>query len=271
MQRTSTPSRTFPPLARAAAALALAAGALPALADPGWDMAGVRLGMTEAEVKAAFTAYDPKGKITAANNSFNYSDGVASHRTPPFLASMEIRVVRKAMWTPIKVWFSGPQGTPRVIAIARNEGNLENPVTRAQFEQSLQAKYGPPSRPMTNNMSYWEARGKPSCTRTRTQDQVVLGEFPQVTTGHKTIEQAVAQLEAHAANPGQFYGPYPADLRECGAFMFYGSVDPVTLYTAGLYDVGAIVATVRARQAWVDQLRTEAVQKRQAQGQAPRL
>jgi hypothetical protein len=75
-----------PPLRRLRAALvagALVAGSAGALASAPWDMVGVRLGMTEAEVKAAFVAYDPKGKIIASNSSFNYSDGVQSHRTAP--------------------------------------------------------------------------------------------------------------------------------------------------------------------------------------------
>ncbi|MGQ3095077.1 MAG: hypothetical protein ACT6RP_16620 [Roseateles sp.] len=233
-------------------------------------MAGVKLGMTEAEVKAALVAYDPKGKISASNSSYNYSDGLNSHRTPAFLSSMEIRVVRLAQWTPIKVWFSGPDGPARVIAIARNEGNLPNPVTRGQFLQSLQAKYGPPTAQWSNGMPYWEANGKPSCVRTRSGGQVNFGEFPQVTSGHKTLDQAVGLLEAQQQQPGGFY-TLPADLTSCGTFMYYTAVDPVSLYTGGMYDVGAIVATQRARQAWVDKLRSEAVRKREGQGQAPRL
>lgn len=256
---------------RTAAALALFTSTFTAVADPRWDMAGVTLGMSEAEVRAAFTAYDPKGKIGAINSSFTYNDGVSSHRTPAFLNSMEIRVTRLAMWTPIKVWFSGPEGQARVIAIARNEGNLPNPVTRGQFLQGLQAKYGPPTGLWSGSLPYWEAAGKPSCISTQLKDRVDMGEFPQVTTGHKTLDQAVALLEARAQAGGGYHGPRPTDLRQCGTFMYYTAVDPVSLFTAGMYDVGAIVATVRARQAWVDKLRSEAVQKRQAQGQAPRL
>lgn len=271
MDRFQHPGHLIPRLTRAAPVLALLACSLQAVADPGWDMAGIKLGMTEAEVKAAFTAYDPKGKVVAGNNSFTYNDGVSTHRTPGFLNSLEIRVTRLAMWTPIKVWFSGPEGTPRVIAIARNEGNLANPVTQGQFLQGLQAKYGPPTGLWSGALPYWEAKGKPSCISTSMKDRVDMGEFPQVTTGHKTLEQAIALLEARAQQGGSYYGPRPADLRQCGTFMYYTAVDPVTLFTGGMYDVGAIVATLRSRQAWVDKLRSEAVQKRQGQGQAPRL
>lgn len=119
-------------------------------------------------------------------------------------------------------------------------------------------------------MPYWEAKGKPSCVRTKNGDQVNFGEFPQVTTGHKTLDQAVGLLEAQQQQPGGFY-TLPADLTSCGAFMYYTAVDPVSLFTGGIYDVGAVVATQRARQAWVDKLRSEAIRKREGQGKAPRL
>lgn len=271
MNQQKTRHTSRPARARAAALLGLLGFGLHAMANPGWDMAGVKLGMSEAEVRAAFTAYDPKGKILAGNNSYTYSDGLNTHRTPNFLNTMEIRVTRLAMWTPIKVWFSGPEGPARVIAIARNEGNLPNPVTQGQFLQGLQAKYGPPTGLWSGVLPYWEAAGRPSCISTQHKDRVDLGDFPQVTTGQKSLDQAVGLLEARAQQGGSFYGPRPADLRQCGIFMYYTAVDPVTLFTGGMYDVGAIVATQRARQAWVEKLRSEAVQKRQGQGQAPRL
>lgn len=264
--------RAVPSLRSVWLAAALGAATACAFASPDWDMVGVKLGMTEAEVKAAFAAYDSKGKILASNSSFNYSDGVQSHRTPVFLSSMEIRVTRLAMWTPIKVWFSGPQGPARVIAIARNEGNLPNPASRSQYLQSLQEKYGAPTGSWSGTSPYWEAKGKPSCIRTSIADRVDLGEFPQVTTGHKTIEQAVALLDARRQQPGTYYASLPADLASCSTFMYYAAgSDPVVSFTAGMYDVGAIVATLRARQAWVDKLRSEAVRKREGKGQAPRL
>jgi hypothetical protein len=91
-----------------------------------------------------------------------------------------------------------------------------------------------------------------------------------VTTGHKTLDQAVGLLEAQRQQPGSFY-TLPSDLTSCGTFMYHTAVDPVSLFTGGIYDVGAIVATQHARQAWVDKLRSEAVRKREGQGQTPSL
>lgn len=38
-----------------------------------------------------------------------------------------------------------------------------------------------------------------------------------------------------------------------------------------MFDVGAIVATQRARNAWVQQLEEEAIKKREGQAEAPKL
>ena len=109
---------------------------------------------------------------------------------------MELRVVRQSLQTPLKVWFSGPIGEARVIGIARQEYNLPNPSTAAEFEQGLQAKYGKPSGRAGggSNIPVWEEAGKPSCIRVT--HGIAFGEFPQVTTGHKNMDQATALLEA---------------------------------------------------------------------------
>jgi hypothetical protein len=77
--------------------IGLRAAADSALAAPDWDIVGLRLGMTEAEARTAFQADDAKGKIVATQSGFAYSDKVDSFRTPPFLNSLELRVVRQGL------------------------------------------------------------------------------------------------------------------------------------------------------------------------------
>jgi hypothetical protein len=89
-------------------------------------------------------AYDPKGKLVANHSGFSYSDKVQQFKTPTFLNSIEVRVTRRSIETPLKVWFSGPIGEVRVIAVSRHEYNLPNPPTGTQFRQSLVTKYGSP-------------------------------------------------------------------------------------------------------------------------------
>jgi len=255
-------------LVRAAATLALFAGSAPGFAAPDWDILGVKLGMTEAEVRAAFQAAEPGGKISVQNSAYNYSDKINSFKTPPFLSTMELSVTRLSIQRPLKVWFSGPIGEVRVMAVARNEFNLPNPATNAQYRQGLQGKYGPPTALEANGaLTFWEETGKPSCIRSG--GRLEIGEFAQVTGGFKDLSQAVQKLEAvqTRANSG-----LPADLATCGTFLYYTTgMDPVKSVTAGLFDVGAIMKTYRDRNAWVDQLEAEAIRKREGAGQAPRL
>lgn len=257
-------------IVQAALSAALLAAAGPGMASTDWDMVGVKLGMTESEVRTAFQAYDPKGKIIATQSAFSYSDKVSSFRTPPFLNSLELRVTRKSIQTPLKVWFSGPMGDARVIGIARQEYNLPNPSSSAEFEQGLQAKYGKPTgrAGAGTGIPVWEEAGKPSCIRVR--HGIAFGDFPQVTTGQKNLDQATALLNAwHQQGPGQ---QLPVDPATCGVFMYFTTnMDPLQSFTAGMYDVGAIMKTRESRNQWVDQLEAEAIRKRQGQGQAPRL
>jgi hypothetical protein len=246
---------------------------LPATAAPEWDLLGVKLGMTEAEVRAAFQAYDPKAKVTATQASLTYNDGVSAHRTPPFLDMIQIEVQRVSRFFPLRVWFSGPVGEPRVIAIARRETNTPNPPTKAQFVQAIEAKYGAPTRRYgtgPNAMPIWEESDKPSCAKSRAiAGETALGEFPQVVTGQVNLSRALTNFmnraEFELNNP-------PADLSKCAAVMYYTvNLDPVTSFDAGLFDLGALAATAKSRQEYVEKLQAEARAKRENKGAVPQL
>lgn len=260
-------------LARAAAAVALFACAAPAVAAPDWDIVGVRLGMTEAEVKAALKAFAPSAKITTYNSSFPYYDGVSNFQTPQFLNSVDVRVDN--LGNGVKAWFSGPVGEARVIAVARRHFSNTNPPSLGQFDQSLTAKYGQSTGMYQTDSPTWEESGKPSCIRIRdqgSQTRIYLsGPLQQSAQTFNPMNDVTGDLEKKRG--GLAKGLLPADLTTCGAFVFYNrtNINPVKMFYAGLFDVGAIVATERSRNAWVDQLQAEAVRKREGKGQAPRL
>jgi hypothetical protein len=256
-------------------AAAVAGTSLPAVAAPDWDLLGVKLGMTEAQVRAAFQAFDPKAKVTAYQATLGYGDGLQQFRTPPYLDHLEIRAVRGVNFSPLRVWFSSaPVGEPRVIAIARQEVNAPNPPTRAQFEQALRAKYGQPSGSMgagSNVVSpVWIESGKPSCAHSAYgEGRITLGEFPQIVTGQMTMSRVIGKFAN--GTPRDLRNP-PADLSQCGAVMYYvASGDPVRNFDGAVFDLGAMVANTKKLQAWVEKLQAEAVKKREAKGQGPRL
>jgi len=238
-------------LARSVAAVTLFACAAPAVAAPDWDIVGVKLSMTEAEAKAALNAFAPSAKITTYNSSFPYGDGVSNFRTPQFVNSVDVIVYN--LGNGIKAWFSGPVGEARVIAVARRQ----------------------PTGTYESDGPTWEEPGKPSCIRVHAQGNqsriYLSGPLHQSAQTFNPMADVTGDLEKKRG--GMAKGLLPAGLTTCGAFVFYKrtNVSPVRMFYAGLFDVGAIVATERSRNAWVDQLQAEAVRKREGKGQAPRL
>lgn len=230
-----------------------------------FDIAGIRLGMTEAEARAAIQAFDPALEIVDVMGVYNYSDGASMHRTPEFLDKIEALERNRDGLT---VYFSGPAGDARVIAVHRDLTVVPNPPTAAQLAQSLIEKYGRPSGINGTAMSHlvWEEEGKPSCVRFRNGNNVTLSVTPL-----NNMSSAEEFYERHRNRPIGY--AIPPDLAECGVVMDYNwmSGDPVRAFIAELKDIGAIVATERARAAWVEELETQAIRKRQSQGQTPRL
>lgn len=236
------------------------------------DIAGVRVGMTEAQARAALAAFDPELKVTSVMGVYNYSDGV-NHvlKTPEFLDRLEGRS-KGSYDVSIKVLFSGLGSDVRVIAMSRHVFT-PNPPTRAQFVQSLADRYGPPAgfNDALPFVPVWEATGKPSCIRMRDhKGQVVINYGPGNAGGTLMNASHVENLLRQHGN--QAKGLLPPDLAQCGVFLsYYLSGEPVRGFTAYLFDLGAMVANGRSRAAWVEQLQGEAVRKRQGQGQTPRL
>lgn len=245
--------------------------ALPAQASPDWDIVGIKLGMTEAQVKAAMMAFEPKGKIIASNAQLIYSDKAQQHRTPAFLSSMELRVTRMSIEIPIKVWFSGPTGDVRVIAVRRQAMNIPNAPTGAQFMQGLVGKYGQPTASDSAGTPTWQAKDKPSCIKVNYGLDFNPFASVVVGSGKNDFGEAAAELERRQQGIGK--GLMPADLKTCGAFLYYTGTNfnPANHFVAGLFDVGAIVATHQARNAWVAGLASGAVKQREGQAQMPKL
>lgn len=63
----------------------------------------------------------------------------------------------------------------------------------------------------------------------------------------------------------------PRDFTRCGAYLVYRMYDPVRSFEAGAMDVGGMVAAQQRTDAWLADLKKEAVQKRNEQGKLPKL
>lgn len=235
-----------------------------------FEMAGVRIGMTEAEARAAIQAFDPALRITPVMGVFNYSDGVnPSLKTPEFLDRLEGHKGNQAV--SLKVYFSGPVGEVRVVGVFRSEIVASNAPTAAQFAQSLIGKYGRPAGVNTMNNAHiiWESTGRPSCIKAR--DYAGKAAF-SVVSGTSLMENSAVERIYTKRGQENSRGMLPADLAQCGAYIDYNLIgDPVRQFVAEMNDLGAMVTAERSRKAWVQQLQDAATRQRQNRGQTPRL
>src|SRR5690606_17639566 len=137
----------------------------------------------------------------------------------------------------LTVYFSGPVGDVRVVAVHRDLTVVPNPPTAAQFAQSLIEKYGKPAGINNTAMSHlvWEEEGKPSCVRFRNGNNVTLNVVPlnNMSSVEEFYERQRNRPIGHVV---------PPDLADCGIVMDYNwmSGDPVRAFFAELKDLGAI-------------------------------
>lgn len=231
------------------------------------DIAGVRIGMTEAEARAALTAFDSSMRVIRTTSRYNYSAGEGrpdNLSTPEFLDRLEVRTANGAVDLFI-VYFATPPAAPRVIAIERpNLAHVPNPPTQQQFRSSLLAKYGQPSFSGEGEI-VWEEAGKPRCAMSRRDGRPSL-----------SIELARNRVFPTLRHEQQYHTrglTLPADPATCGQVLSYvhGTSGPVTIARASLIDFGAVWSAELGSSRWVNGLKAEAKRKADAQAQAPKL
>lgn len=232
------------------------------------DIAGVRIGMTEAEARAALTAFDPSMRIIRATSRYNYSAGDGRPEnlsTPEFLDRLEVQPARGGFELFI-VYFATPPSEPRVIAIERPTlAHTQNPPTQPQFRSSLLGNYGQPSFAEPHQL-VWEEAGKPRCAFTR------RGNRPYV--GHELSRNQVVPTFLNERRHQSLGLTLAGDPAACGQVLTYNYdiwSGPVRAAKASLIDLGAVwSAEIRSSQ-WVNGLKAEARRKADAKAQPPKL
>ena len=226
------------------------------LAQAEFDVAGLKLGMTEAQAKAAMKAYNPAFRISPVYGYFSYFDGKThGAQTPQFLDRIE--ALDSGNQVELAVQFSGPPSTPKVIGIKRQSFNHTNPPSPQQFKEALHAKYGAPNVADKGTL-VWDQAGKPQCNRADPKR-----------VGHNAYNYGGTEKQlGFLTRKG-----LPANLEQCGSFMVYQFQDyqAVTGFNVYVTDVGAYVQSERDADKWVQSLEQQAQQKTTASGKTPRL
>lgn len=236
------------------------------------DIAGIRVGMTEAEVVQSIKAFDPNARVHNRSVAyFPYFDGVNHLQTPEFLDQLGFRTAE----ADIGVWFTAPPSEPRVFAVVRRSSPAQPPGSE-QMLSALTAKHGPfnvRSIPRSGGgvVVHWDEQGKAPCTVAKGRN----GQRVPSPNAMGTLLQpnAVKVLEQYARQDflREALGT-SRDPSKCGTVLRYewGS-EPVRSFEAWLVDQGEMVSANRRSVQWVEQLKAEAVRKLQSQGKAPKL
>ncbi|MCC5885865.1 MAG: hypothetical protein JJT88_05450 [Gammaproteobacteria bacterium] len=240
----------------------------PSIARELMEVAGIRLGMTEAEAMAALNAFEPAATITRNTAFFGYTDGASMFQTEDFIDYVS---AQSGTSNRINVYFSGPLGEPRVIKVGRSVSVVNGP-TRTEFLETLLSRYGEPSG-YDSNGPVWEESGRARCQREFSEGEAVInvgrvGNFDMGPIQYSVEEGLTRRIGRYTA------GLLPDEFTDCGGFLRYAigsNGDLVVSFRAVLADVAGFVNVERERSAWVASLTEEAVRRRQAQSQTPRL
>jgi hypothetical protein len=230
-----------------------------------FDIAGLRMGMTEDEAIATLEAFDPQMELTVIEGYFNYSDGVSNFETDNYPS--EIRGTRPGSRSrdDFILMFTPPPNGGRLWLVDRREDIKSDFPSAAQYGEALRQKYGEPSIVSNEELLFaWELpAGGPACLRDR------LGPV-----------RAYFQPRRHTdllyrLHYMQQVGQAPADLTTCAVQLNYqlGSTNNqvVQSFNAIMIDVAGFSVANDAANEWVQGLEAEARRQREGGGKAPRL
>lgn len=246
---------------------------LPATADDRFDIVGLRLGMTHAEVTRALTAHGvTPSNIHETVEAFGYSDGIKKdHRTEPFLARIDaststLVVGSRRKSDSLTIVFSPPPQGGRVVAVTRMISNRVDPPTSKQFAQALSEKYGQPYDASIGGKWMFGA-GSQNC---------IPNGMPRISGRDKqSILDVVLRKRAGRFDTSFFVNHQVKRLDDCANILEYrvGTLDdrPASQVTATMVDVQSWVKATLAADGWVNGLREQAVKQREGGASKPVL
>ncbi len=195
-----------------AATLAMSAWALPGFTAPDWDIVGIKLGMTEAQARAAIKAHSAQAVFNDKTLKFTFNDGASRQETAAFLALFSARIPNPTNTSDIEnieLDFSPPPQEQRVIRVRRTMTLWKDPPALERVQDSLIQKYGKPRNSQTSGIgekiwgATWAESGKTLCGGEK-RFFISVGQSPDsLRLFHQLQKERLA----------------PADLSQCGAQM----------------------------------------------------
>jgi hypothetical protein len=238
-------------------------------ADDKFDIVGLKLGMTRDETIQALTAHgiDP-AQIQEQLQTYRYSDGVRTASTEPFLyritAGKQTRVNGKRNSDSFTIHFSPPPEGRRIVSVQRVVENYSNPLTNAKYRDALREKYGEATEEAVLGHRKW-------MFGTGTQDCLPKG----LPTDRGNILKMVFMPSGSQVQLDQFLNSRVKSLDECANVLKYdvGGSDTrlAKRVSATMVDAQSWVRAELAASKLVEDLRQEAIKKREGRSAKPKL
>lgn len=231
-----------------------------------YDIAGLKLGMSPEQAKAALVAFgiDP-GSFSESMASYRYHDGLNGHETEAFLnlIAAEKRENRNGgrVVDNFNLVFAPPPKGGHLVMIRRNISNPVDPPTVAEYRTALTEKYGKPDVDRTGSPMWFEPGDAVNCMQVG--NNVAPGSAPVDIRGVMT---GVDSMKARRKI---------TDPSQCASMLEYrmSSVPngPANTVTAVLTDVSGWAKAYLASQEWVEAQRQAAVKARENKAGKPKL
>lgn len=236
--------------------------------DDGFDIVGLRLGMTPEEALQAMRAHGVKqSTINESRQVFSYGDGLESFKTKDFIHSLvgmvDEFVDGKRRTDTFNLYFSPPPEGGRVVAIRRVIENQVDPITGDEFRNALVGKYGEPLERDAHALRWLFGPGSQNCA----------GGYGY--TEKTSMVRSVYRSAGNRIYLDQFNNRKVKSLDDCANTLQYTvralSDRPAKWVEAIMVDVQGAVKAEQAANAWVASLAAEAVARRKGQGKGPKL
>ncbi len=205
-----------------------------------FDVLGVRLGMTQTEVEATLTAYDPQAIIARKTSGFSYFNGWETQLTDVFVKTLKAEFPVKG--GNLNIEFSPPPDEGRVVLITRTGGYNGKKAEFPPYEnflQSLIKKYGEPAlekrRSVGGALLWARPEGGKICLK---KGATLPAKFNKINYD-LSIPQDCARLLSYNLEPGTPGGP-------------------VERLEATAIDIAEIIRRESATNAWLKKLSNEA-------------
>tara|TARA_R110001599_G_scaffold353408_1_gene592075 strand:- start:1490 stop:2260 length:771 start_codon:yes stop_codon:yes gene_type:complete len=231
-----------------------------------FDIVGLKLGMSVAQVHEALIAYGVDQKDIRENRQYySYTDGVEQFQTDAFVTYINAFRNRDGSTDALGIFFSSSPLEGGVVAITREMGNQTNPTTRRQYLEALRNKYGQPTSEDISTVQWDFPTGKTQC---------IVGGVGTYGPAQPSILKKIYGANV-GTRDGVLHNQKAKLLSDCASYLTYampsGDDSAVTRATAVMVDVAGTAEGELSANEWVAGLAEQARKVREARGKKPEL